>query len=531
MRRWNGWGDDSVAYPIDPHALDTLRAVIGAGIPPVDVSLHDVLAQVPTSHLPPHPLITNDPVERVRHSRGQSLPDLIALRSGHNLTFPDGVAFPCVPSDVRSLIEYCTDVGARLIPFGGGTSVVGHVNVLESDAPTLTVDMSRMSDLRFVDEESHLATFGAGINGAVLEASLHARGLTLGHFPQSFEYSTLGGWIATRSKGQQSAHYGGIERLFAGGRVETPVGTIQLPVHPESAAGPNLHEIILGSEGRLGIVTEATVRVAPLARAEEFRTLFFPDFDRGMNAVRRIAQSRLPFSMLRLSDEDETRTTLALAGSGRSRDALKWLLGRRGIADSKCMLTFGVTGRRALVDLTVQQVTSLSRACGGVEVVGKRLGDQWRKARFRAPYLRNALWEHGYAVDTVETAVEWSMVSNAKDVIRVALENALRGEDERVYVFAHLSHVYATGSSIYTTFVYRLGRDPEQTLHRWRLLKDAASEAVMQCGGTISHQHGVGSDHLPFMTQEKGELGVSAIRLMCQQFDPNGIMNPGKLVD
>lgn len=211
------------------------------------------------------------------------------------------------------MISYARKVEAQLIPYGGGTSVVGHINVLPGAQPVLTVDLRRMSHLNNMDKTSHLATFGASVTGLQLEAQLRALGYTLGHFPQSFEYSTLGGWIATRSSGQQSLGYGRIEQLFTGGRVETPSGMLEIQPFPASAAGLDLREIVLGSEGRLGILTEATVRVTPLPEQEQFLVIFFPDWERGIAAVRQMLQSRLPLAMLRLSTPMETKTNLVLA--------------------------------------------------------------------------------------------------------------------------------------------------------------------------------------------------------------------------
>jgi alkyldihydroxyacetonephosphate synthase len=529
MRRWNGWGDDTVSYPLQPLALALLQREIGFATPPRDVTFAEVVGQVPASRLPVHPLIVSPASARVLHARGQSLPDLIAMRSGSSLTFADGIAYPTHADEVRTLIRYAADVGAALIPYGGGTSVVGHVNVLPSPIPTLTVDLSRMSRLLALDETSDLATFGAGISGADLEAQLRARGYTLGHFPQSFEYSTLGGWIATRSKGQQSVYYGGIEHLFAGGRLETPLGTVELAPLPASATGLDVRETVLGSEGRMGVITEATIRISRLPASEEFRAVFFASFEQGMAAVRQIAQARLPFSMLRLLNDVETELTLSLGSHLRTRDLLEGLLRLRGIGAGKSMLMLGVTGSPSAVRSTVRQMLDITRHHGGVEIMGRALGSQWRRSRFRTPYLRNTLWELGYAVDTVETAVDWTHVPAALNAIQSALRQGLTDRGERVHVLTHLSHIYPTGSSIYTTYIYRIAADPEETLERWKILKDAASQSILAHGATISHQHGVGVDHLPYMLKEKGEDGMALIRDLCGHFDPKGMMNPGKL--
>jgi len=529
MRLWNGWGDDKVTYPLPAGAVRALAAWVGPGVPPRDAAWEDVLAAVPPSRLPAHPHVSSEPVERLRHARGQSLPDWVALRSGRIAAFPDGVAYPSDAAGVRDLLRYAAAVGARVIPYGGGTSVVGHVNPLPGADPVLTVDLGRMNALLGMDEASGLATFGAGVAGPDMEAALRAHGCTLGHFPQSFEYSTLGGWIATRGSGQQSLYYGRIERLFAGGRLEAPAGTLVLPPFPASAAGPDLRELVLGSEGRLGLLTEATVRVTPLPEREEFVGLFFPDFGRGCDAVRQILQARLPLAMLRLSTAPETATTLALAGHERLLGALEQLLAVRGLGPDKCMLILGCTGRRAVVHAARGEALGIARRHGGV-YVGPTFGRQWHKSRFRTPYLRNTLWEMGYAIDTLETATAWANVPRMIAAVEGALRAALEAAGERTHIFTHLSHLYPYGSSLYTTYLFRLAPDPEETLHRWQQMKAAASRAIVDCGGTISHQHGVGIDHAPYLEAEKGALGMGVIRELCAFLDPGGVMNPGKMV-
>ena len=530
MRRWNGWGDETTDYPLHAGPARFVRDVIGPGTSPRDADFEDVLAGVPSSRLAAHPLVSTDPAQRVLHARGQSFPDWVALRSGRIGTVPDGVAFPASSAEVRDLIHYAADSGARLIPYGGGTSVVGHINPLPGDAPVLTLSLTRLNRLERFDEASGLATFGAGVSGPDLEAQLRARGMTLGHFPQSWELSTLGGWIATRSSGQQSLYYGRIERLFAGGTVETPAGTLALPSFPASAAGPDLREVVLGSEGRMGVITSATVRATPLPEREDFRAVFFPDFEHAMSAARTIVQARLPLSMLRVSTAVETVTTLALAGHARLIGGLERLLAVRGVGEGKCLLILGYTGRKAQGRAAVREALGIAASQGGVHV-GTIFGQQWHKSRFRTPYLRNTLWEAGYAIDTLETAVSWEGVPAMLAALEDALHTAIAEMGERVHVFTHLSHLYPYGSSIYVSYLFRLAPDPDETLRRWQALKATASAALIAHGGTISHQHGVGLDHARYLEAEKGPLGIAAIRAMLGTFDPGGIMNPGKLVE
>jgi alkyldihydroxyacetonephosphate synthase len=529
MKRWNGWGDEATTYSLPDSAARYLADLVGEGSHLQDASLEQAILAVPSSALAAHPLISTDPEERLRHARGQSLPDWIALRSGQIRAFPDGVAYPASDEQVRNLLDYARKTGIKLIPFGGGTSVVGHINPIPGEAPVLTMDMSRLNHLLALDETSHLATFEAGVCGPEIEKQLNVRGYTLGHFPQSFELSTLGGWIVTRSSGQQSYHYGRIEALFAGGHVETPTGTMDLPIHPASAAGPDLKQVVLGSEGRLGVVTRATLRVRCFPEFEAFYGVFFHNWEEGAAAVRQIAQAGVGVSMLRMSNAMETTTTLALSG----QDALVMWAGRGlravGFGDERALLVLGVTGTRRQARQARLEAMEIIRAHGGL-MTGTAIGRMWKKSRFYSPYLRNTLWEAGYALDTLETAIPWSEVMGTAEETQKVLREGLAEVGEHVLVFAHLSHVYLDGASIYITYLYRRANDAEETLRRWHVLKGAASRVILAHGGTISHQHGVGLDHAQYLAAEKGPLGMQTLESVIRLFDPDGMMNPGKLL-
>ena len=533
MRLWNGWGNENseLTMELNNGLRGLLQALVGEakGLP--DATLEQVIARVPDTRLAAHALISLDPETRVRHARGQSLPDWIAMHSGEVDTFPDGVAFPESSAQVRELLTHAKANDIDVIPYGGGTSVVGHINPDHSERPVLTIDMGKMNKLIKFDRESQLATFGAGAAGPELEAQLKAEGYTLGHFPQSWELSTVGGWVASRSSGQQSLHYGRIENMFAGGSIETLAGTLDIPTIPASSAGPDVREMILGSEGRMGIITEVTVRVTPLPETESFQVMFFPSWEVGLTAARGLIQQRIPLSMVRLSNPIET-TSLLYMGAGEDSSgvvALEAALAEKGIGAGKVMMTFGVTGapkQCALAhEMAIEQCTSL----GGVaDQAG--LGDNWAHGRFRAPYLRDPLGTAGYAVDTMETAMDWSKVPQAVDKIESAIRNGLSDEGEQVHAYTHLSHVYGQGSSIYTTYLFRFGDSYQTAMARWEKLKAAGANEIVACGGTISHQHGVGTDHRNYLAAEKGELGLAAINSLCELFDPNGQMNPGKLL-
>lgn len=529
MRRWNGWGDESNEFPLKETARQYLVEQLGPASPLPDATLESVIAKVPESRLPAHPLIAVDAETRIRHARGQSLPDWLAMRSGAMDPFPDGVAFPTTDDQVRELLAFAREQGITVIPYGGGTSVVGHISPEVSDKPVLTIAMSKMKSLIDLDPQSQIATLGAGVPGPELEAQLNAKGYTLGHFPQSFELSTLGGWVASRSSGQQSLRYGRIEQLFAGANVETPQGPLEIPAIPASSAGPDLREMILGSEGRMGIIINVKVRVNRVAEDESFHVAFLPDWDSGVAAIRALTQQKIPVSLLRLSNPIETFTQLKLAGSPMAVDALNRVLSLRGVGKDKVMLTFGLTGTKSHCRHTLRLVKATLKPFKAVQT-GTLLGKKWEHARFRSPYLRHGLWEHGYAVDTLETAVNWQNIKTTVRDIESSLHETARALGEQAHVFTHLSHVYGQGASVYTTYIFRCAQNYSETLERWKLFKAASSEAVVQNGGTISHQHGVGRDHAPYLVHEKGELGLSAIGQLCEHFDPTGMMNPGKLL-
>lgn len=528
MIRWNGWGDENNHYPMPEGGESFLSCRIGPGRLLPDASLEEVVATVPPSRLPDNPLIDRTPETRIRHSRGQSFPDWLAMRSGKFDVFCDGVAFPESQEEIRQLLALGREEGWVLIPYGGGTSVAGHITPEVQDRPVLTLSLARMNRLLDLDPTSHLATFGPGTAGPAVEEQLREHGFVLGHYPQSFELSTIGGWVATRSSGQQSWRYGRIEQLFAGCTLETFQGTLEVPTIPASSAGPDIREIILGSEGRFGVISEVKVRVTRLPEVESFHVAFAPSWERAMEMARVAAQRRIPLSMLRLSNGRETETQLALAGRPKSIQWLERYLRLRGVSEGKSMVTLGLTGSKAQCRGALRQLKSLFSEMGVIHM-GKGLGKLWEHSRFRSPYLRHTLWDVGYAVDTLETAVDWVKLPNAVEKIEAALRSAVPGL--RIHVFTHLSHIYGQGASIYTTYIFPNGPSYSETLGYWKKLKAAVSNAVVASGGTISHQHGVGRDHAPYLKAEKGPLGMKAIRSLQTHFDPDLTLNPGVLLE
>jgi len=532
-RRWNGWGATDVTMTLPETALTMLGQVVGPGTPPRDAPLETVVAAVPPSRIDVADAaalgLSLAPEDRVRRARGQSLPDWIALRSGRLPAVPDAVARPADATAVCSLFERARAAGWRCIPYGAGSSVVGGVSVRADTRPVVTMDLAAMAGLRGLDERSGLATFGAGTFGPDVETALEPYGLELGHVPQSFEWSTVGGWVATRSSGSQSMGVGRIEALFAGGHLEAPAGVLDLAPYPASAAGPDLRELVLGSEGRLGVITDVIVRARPRPARDIVRAYRLRDWEDALELGRTLARAGLPLRFVRVSTPAETHSMLSMAGDARGVRWLKRYVRWRGHGPESCLVLVGFAGSTSVVRSTEGEVATLVRRARGIGVPG--LGPAWRRERFRGPYARHALWEAGYAVDTLETAAPWSSIPALAAAIGPALRHGLDDEGERVHAFSHLSHLYPTGSSLYVTYLYRVAADPDQTMDRWRRLKRAASEAIVAHGATISHQHGIGTDHAPYLAAERGPLGMASLADAVARFDPDGILNRGVLLE
>jgi alkyldihydroxyacetonephosphate synthase len=369
-----------------------------------------------------------------------------------------------------------------------------------------------MNALVDLDERSRLAVLEPGLRGPQAEALLSERGYTLGHFPQSFEYATLGGFAATRSSGQASAGYGRFDEIVLALRVATPAGTLELGRAPRSAAGPDLRQLLLGSEGALGVITALTVQVRPAPPLRVYEGWRLPSFTAGIDALRVLAQDGPLPTVLRLSDEAETALNLARPtelGSGGS--GCLAIAGYEGSAESVSLCR---TGARRL----------LERAAGQLE---PGAGEAWERDRYRGPYLRDALLGAGALVETLETVAFWSALPRLYDGVLATLRDALSAQGTPPVLLCHVSHVYRAGASLYFTVGCAQARDP---VAQWRLAKAAASDAILAAGGSISHHHGIGSDHRPWYEQEVGALAVRALQAVKAQLDPAGIMNPGVLI-
>jgi alkyldihydroxyacetonephosphate synthase len=530
-RRVGGWGFEGESLEPSPQLLEWLRERIGPAEHPTPTG-PATPPDVPPTPLPKLPLeVSTDPFDRLAHARGQGLPDIVRLRAGLVPALPDGIGRPIDTEQVAATLAVCAEDGARVIPWGGGTSVTGGVNVTAGDAPMLTLDLERMAGMAHLDEVSGLATFGPGTTGPGVESALFDHELTLGHFPQSWELSTVGGWVVTRSAGQESLGYGRIEDMVAGVEVVAPAGRLRLPTLPATAAGPDLRQLVMGSEGRLGLVTEATLRVRP--RPEETRAegALFPDLESGLAAVREMVLCGLPLTLVRLSDAPETQVAMAVGlAAGSAGSLLRGYLRLRGIGPDGCLMLYGAAGdRQGLLEI-LGCARGLIRDHRGL-VLGGRPGRHWLRDRFRHPYLRDALLDLGYATDTLETAVPWSEAVALRQRFSDVIAGALAATNERVTVLCHVSHPYRDGASLYFTFFFRCASDPEQTVHRWAQIKRAANRALVDGGATLSHHHGVGRWHAPWLEGEIGEHGRRLLDAACHCLDPTAVLNPHVLLD
>ncbi|HET8819987.1 MAG TPA: FAD-binding oxidoreductase [Thermoleophilaceae bacterium] len=536
--RWWGWGEDGHAVPLPAAAEALLRDELGTDpatrrspVPLEQVSARDGRLPEPARERLAAAVgaeqVRDDREIRIRHAVGRSYPDLVRIRSGDAGSAPDGVVLPGSVDQVSAVLAACAEHRIGVVPFGGGTSVVGGVEpVRDGMAGVVTLDLGRLASTVEVDRTSLTARLDAGLLGPEAERRLREQGLTLGHFPQSFEYSTVGGWVATRSVGQASTGYGRIDELVEAVRCVTPAGELATRAVPASAAGPSLRELVVGSEGVLGVICEATLRVRPAPAARRYEGWSFATFAEGCDAFRVMEQAGASADVNRLSDETETRLTMALASTGSTAEKLgRRYLRMRGHGGG-CIAIVGFEGSEEEVDDRRRRTGALLRAGGGV-ALGHRPGGAWLRSRYAGPYLRDELLDRGVLVETLETATTWAKLGALHHAVGEALRTSLSGRGTPPLVMCHVSHLYPSGASLYFTF---LARQEEDALAQWRAAKTAASEAIVAGGGTITHHHAVGRDHRRWMRAEVGELGVELLRAAKERLDPAGIMNPGKLL-
>jgi alkyldihydroxyacetonephosphate synthase len=532
--KWWGWGDPAVAPELDGPALATLRERVGelgasprrAGLAEFELPAAEPLPERLTEAVGDGNVFSSNE-DRLRHATGCGYIDLARLRQGRLEAAPDAVLVPPDADAVRRVLDVCSAEGVAVVPFGGGTSVVGGVEPLRGDHGRLvSLDLSALRAVE-VDSRSLTARLGAGLRGPEAEAALAAHGTTLGHFPQSFEYATIGGFAATRSAGQASSGYGRFDTLVSSIRLLAPAGEMETLATPHTAAGPALRELIVGSEGVLGVIPEVTVRVRPLPEVRRYEAWIAESFEAGAEIVRALAQgSGLP-DVIRVSDEEETNVSLALSGPrGTAGKLFGAYLGARRRRDG-CLIVVGFEGDEESVARRRALAVRVLRS-GGAAYLGQSAGRSWEHGRYQGPYLRDTLMEMGVMVETLETAHTWSRLAELHDAVAAAISGSLSAQGTPGLVFCHLSHAYADGASLYFTFISRARHGAE--VEQWQAVKRAAGEAIVAGGATITHHHAVGRDHAPYMEAEVGRTGLDLLRAVKDELDPAGILNPGKLL-
>ena len=457
-------------------------------------------------------LCTTAPYERLVHTYGKSFPEAVRIWAHQFDNAPDVVARPSTEHEVGALLEWAADAGAALIPFGGGSSVVGGVEPAVGDgfAGTISLDLKGLDQVLEVDRTSRAARIQGGILGPALEAALRPHGLTLRHFPQSFEFSTLGGWIATRSGGHFATLYTHVDDLVESLRVVTPAGVLESRRLPGSGAGPSPDRLFIGSEGALGVITEAWMRVQDRPRLRGGAAVAFTDFLAGARAVRAVAQAGLYPSNLRLVDAAECQVN--------------------GVNDgSFALLVLAFESADHPVDAWRSRALELVLDHGGRLLPETSAAEAWRTAFIRMPYQRELLVPRDLIVDTFETAITWDRLEAFHGQVKSATEQAMREATGRPgLVTCRFTHVYPDGAAPYFSF-HAAGR-AGALLEQWRHIKERASDAVIEGGGTITHHHAVGRDHMPWYQRQRPALFGAALAAAKRALDPAGMLNPGVLV-
>ena len=521
---YSRWGDPAKAGPLPQATLDLVNA-----------AFQDprAMPSLPLEQLTPGPSALGDDQltalsavvgdsnvdvtdeTRVRHAGGYSTIDLLHRRSGELADAPDAVVSPGSHEEVLELLRWAGTNHIAVVPFGGGTSVVSGLSpVRDGFAAVVAIDLRRMNRVIDVDPVSMTATLEPGMRGPEAEAALAEHGMTIGHLPQSFEYATIGGFAATRSSGQSSAGYGRFDSMVTALRVATPIGDWQLGRGPANAAGPDLRQLVLGSEGALGVITAVTVRTRPLPTEHWYAGFQMPSFVEGADALRDVYRSDIPLTVVRLSDEAETAINLA------NPDAIG------GESSGGCLLIVGVEGDADRVADGRRRVTEMLTA-HGAQGESEEAGEHWRSGRFNGPYLRDGLLDAGVLVDTLETVTSWANLHAVYAAVGDAIHAAFEPAGAPHIVLCHISHLYETGASLYFTVAAKAADDP---IAQWLEVKTAAGDAMTAAGASITHHHAIGRDHQPWLEREIGPVGIAVLRAVKNELDPSGVLNPGILI-
>jgi alkyldihydroxyacetonephosphate synthase len=528
MRSFWGWGDEAGALGAEEReglkALIAMRLGVQGFAEIAPPSLEAIVLPAPRVTPPASlaALVSQAPRDRAAHTYGKAYRDIVRGLAGDFSPAPDAVAYPRSEADVAAVLAWCDERGLAAIPYGGGSSAVGGVEARrDAGRGAVSIDLGGLGRVLEIDRASRAARIEGGIHGPALEAALRPHGLSLRHYPQSFEFSTLGGWIATRSGGHFATMHTHIEDFVEALRVITPRGTMATRRLPASGAGPSPERLFAGSEGALGIITEAWMRLQERPRFRASATVRFADFHRAADAARALAQSGLHPTNCRLLDAGEALN--AGAGDGTQH-----------------LLLVAFESADHALDPWMDRALTLCRDHGGQVRDGAgrtREGDEgerdgaagsWRSLFLRAPYLRDALCTLGLVAETFETAVTWDRFAAFHASVMEATQKAAARVAGAAVVTSRLTHVYADGAAPYFTVIAKGA--PGSQVAIWDEIKAAASEAILAGDGTITHHHAVGRDHRPWYDRERPELFGEVLRVTKGALDPKGIMNPGVLI-
>ncbi len=551
--KWWGWGEEGVFFNWQnkPAFAPIVRRAVGVDLRPREIDTVDfATAQVPETRLPEEirseltailgaeHTVTDDH-DRVVHWAGKAVMDIVKTLQNRFERLPDVVVYPADEQQVAAVTRLAVERDLVLIPFGGGTSISRSLQPRPEETRTVvSVDLGRMNKVLEIDETSCIARIQAGTLGPDMEDQLNARGWTLGHFPDSFTHSTVGGWAATRSSGMQSDKYGDIAEIIRGMNVVRPGGTVKLRPLPSTSTGPSLREMFIGSEGRLGIITELWVQVHRITPSRQVIAYMFPTWEQGLDGIRQIKEAEIPTTFARISDARETEFSLATQKAPTSRkseiaakgqEALWAFMRKRGWdTQAMCIAYVCFEGTKADVARHRKAVAGIAKANGAI-VLGSGPGALYDQKKFDTPYLRDFLLEQQIIGDVSETAAPWSRLTAVHKAAYQAAESAFEELGLKGWIMSHMSHSYHTGACLYFTFAFPF--TDENVDYEYALVKTRIQQAFIDAGGTLSHHHGVGAEHSPWMDQDVSPEGVELLRGLFRSADPSENFNPGKIID
>ena len=548
--KWWGWGVEGVSFHHEnkpafrPFVINAIDLDVDT-TPAAPIALDDLAI--------PAPLIgdqllaeltdavgaenaTQDDLDRIVHTYGKSARDLLRIRTGDIPRVPDVVVYPGNEAEVQLIVDRAVAADAVIIPYGGGSNISGSLHAPEDETrPVISVDLGRLNQVIDIDEDSGLARIQAGAQGPDLEEQLGARGWTLGHFPDSFTHSTLGGWVATRSSGMQSDKYGDISDIARGMRVVMPGKVLEIRPLPHTSTGPSVREMVLGSEGRLGVITEVTVQVHRIPEVRLILGYLFPSWEASLAAMHDISTSDAHPSITRVSDAKETAFSFATRRKSNrisissliSKGMMKVLQRRGWKLDEICLSFIGYEGGKAHVARQKAIVKDIVGRHGGI-VVGKGPGELYDQKKFDTPYIRDFLLDRGAIGDVSETAAPWSKLLPLYTNVLAAAEKVYAHLGVAGWIMCHLSHSYHSGACLYFTFAFK--HDGVDPLGQYEPLKNAIQQAFVDSGGTLSHHHAVGTEHAAWLEQDISAPGVHMIDGLFTAMDPGRNLNPGKII-